>query len=50
MLCNRNATGAAARVLGISSRVTEALAARVMLFNNRGLLNFLKLVAVEELE
>jgi hypothetical protein len=50
VFCYRNAAGAATRVLGISRRVTEALAARIMSFNNRGLLNFLRPVAVKELE
>jgi hypothetical protein len=50
VFCYRNAAGAATRVLGTSRGVTEALAARIMLFNNRGLLNFLGLVAVKELE
>ena len=50
VFCYRNAAGAAIRVSGTSSRVVEALAARIMLFNNRGLLNFLRLVAVKELE
>jgi hypothetical protein len=50
VFCYRNAAGAAIRVLGISSRVTEALVARIILFNNRGLLNFLRLVTVKELE
>ena len=50
VLCNRNATGAAARVSGTSGGFTEALAARVMSFDNRGLLNFLGPVAVKELE
>jgi hypothetical protein len=50
VFCYRNAAGAAIRVLGTSSRVAEALAARIMLFDNRGLLNFLRLVAVKELE
>jgi hypothetical protein len=50
VFCNRNATGAAARVSGTSSRVTEALAARIMSFNSGGLLDFLRPVAVKELE
>jgi hypothetical protein len=50
VFCYRNAAGAATRVLSTSCRITEALAARIMLFNNRGLLNFLRLVAVKELE
>jgi hypothetical protein len=50
VFCYRNTIGAAIRVLGTSRRITEALAARIMLFNNRGLLNFLRLVAVKELE
>jgi hypothetical protein len=50
VFCNRNATGTAARVLGTSSRATEALVARIMLFDNRGLLDFLRLVTVKELE
>jgi hypothetical protein len=50
VFCYRNAAGAATRVLGTSYGVTEALVARIMLFNNRGLLNFLRLVAVKELE
>jgi hypothetical protein len=50
VFCNRNATGAVARVLGTSSRVTEALAARIISFNSRGLLDFLRLVTVKELE
>ena len=50
VFCYRNAAGAATRVLGTSSRVTEALAARIMSFNNRGLLNFLRLVAIKKLE
>ena len=44
VFCNRNATGAAARVLGTSGGVIEALAARIMSLNNRGLLNLLRLV------
>jgi hypothetical protein len=50
VFCYRNAAGAATRVLGTSSRVTETLAARIMSFNNGGLLNFLRLVTVKELE
>jgi hypothetical protein len=50
VFCNRNATGAAARVSGTSGGVTEALAARIMSFDNRGLLNLLGPVAVKELE
>jgi hypothetical protein len=50
VFCNRNATGATARVLGTSSRVTEALAARIMLFDGGGLLDFLQPVPVKELE
>jgi hypothetical protein len=50
VFCYRNAAGTVTRVLGTSYRVTEALAARIMLFNNRGLLDFLRLVAVKELE
>jgi hypothetical protein len=50
VFCYRNAAGAATRVLGTSSRVAEVLAARIMLFDNRGLLNFLRLVTVKELE
>jgi hypothetical protein len=50
VFCNGNAIGAAARVLGTSSRVTEALVARIMPFDNRGLLDFLRLVTVKELE
>jgi hypothetical protein len=46
----RNTVGTAIRVLGTSCRITEALAARIILFNNKGLLNFLRLVAVKELE
>jgi hypothetical protein len=41
VFCNRNATGAPARVSGTSSRVTEPLAARIMSFNGGGLLDFL---------
>jgi hypothetical protein len=50
VFCYRNAAGAVIRVLGTSYRVTEALVARIISFNNRGLLNFLRLVAVKELE
>ena len=50
MFCYRNAVGAVIRVLGISSGVAEALAARIMSFNNRGLPNFFRPVAVKELE
>ena len=50
VFCYRNAAGAATRVLGTSSRVAEALAARIMLFDGGGLLNFLGLVAVKELK
>jgi hypothetical protein len=50
VFCYRNTASAAIRVLGTSRRVTEALAARIMLFNNRSLLDFLRLVAVKELE
>jgi hypothetical protein len=50
VFCNRNTIGAAAQVLGISSRVIEALAARIILLNNRGFLNLFRLVVVEELE
>jgi hypothetical protein len=50
VFCYKNAAGAVIRVLGTSCRVTKALAARIMLFNNRGLLNFLRLVAVKKLE
>jgi hypothetical protein len=46
----RNTAGTAIRVLGTSCRITEALVARIMLFNNRGLLNFLRLVTIKELE
>jgi len=50
VFCYRNAAGAATRVLGTSSGVAEALAARIMLFDGGGLLNFLSLVAVKELK
>jgi hypothetical protein len=50
VFCYRNAAGAATRVLGTSSGVAEALAARIMLFDDGGLLDFLRLVAVKELE
>jgi hypothetical protein len=50
VFCYRNAAGAATRVLGASSRVAEALAARIMSFNNRGLLDFLGLVTIKELK
>jgi hypothetical protein len=50
VFCYRNAAGAATRVLGTSRGVTEALAARIMSFNNGGLLDFLGPVAVKELE
>ena len=50
VFCYRNTIGAATRVSGASSRVTEALAARVMSFDNGGLLNFLRPVTVKELE
>jgi len=50
VFCYRNTAGAAIRVLGTSSGVIEALAARIISFNNRGLLDFLGLVAVKELE
>ena len=46
----RNTIGAATRVLGVTSRVTEALVARVMSFDNWGLLDFLRPVTVKELE
>jgi hypothetical protein len=46
----RNTIGTAIRVLGTSYRVTEALVARIILFNNRGLLNLLRLIAIKELE
>ena len=50
VFCYRNAAGAATRVSGASSRVAEALAARVMSFDNGGLLNFLRPVTIKELE
>jgi hypothetical protein len=50
VFCNRDATGAAARVSGTSGGVTESLAARIMSFNKGGLLDFLRPVAVKELE
>ena len=50
MFCYRNAAGAATRVSGTSGGVTEALAARIMSFDNGGLLDFLGPVAVKELE
>ena len=50
MFYYRNTIGTVTRVLGVSSRVLEALAARIISFNNRGLLDFLGLVAVKELE
>jgi hypothetical protein len=50
VFCYRNAVGAATRVLSTSSRVTEALVARIMSFDNEGLLNFLRLVTIKELE
>ena len=50
VFCYRNAAGAATRVSGTSSGVTEALAARIMSFDNRGLLDFLRPIAVKELE
>jgi hypothetical protein len=50
VFCYKNAVGAAIRVLGTSSRAVEALAARIMSFNNGGFLNFLKLVTIKELE
>ena len=50
VFCYRNAVGAVIRVLGISSGVAEALAARIMSFNSGGLLNFLRLVTVKELK
>jgi hypothetical protein len=43
---NRDAIGTVVRVLGISSRVTEALVARIISLDDRGFLNFLRLVAV----
>jgi hypothetical protein len=46
----RNTVGTVIRVLGTSCRVIEALVARIISFNNRGLLNFLRLVAVKELK
>jgi hypothetical protein len=50
VFCYRNAAGAATRVSGTSSRVAEALAARIMSFDDWGLLNFLRLVTVKELK
>jgi hypothetical protein len=50
VFCYGNAAGAATRVLGTSGGVAEALAARIMSFNNGGLLDFLGPVAVKELE
>jgi hypothetical protein len=50
VFCYRNAVSTATRVLGTSSRVIETLVARIISFNNRGLLNFLRLVAIKELE
>jgi hypothetical protein len=50
MFCYRNTAGTIIKVLGTSCRIIEALVARIMLFNNRGLLNFLRLVTVKELE
>jgi hypothetical protein len=50
VFCYRNAAGAATRVSGTSRGVTEALAARIMLFDDRGLLDLLGPIAVKELE
>jgi hypothetical protein len=50
VFCYRDAAGAATRVLGTSSRIAEALVARIILFNSRGLLNFLRLVTIKELK
>ena len=50
VFCNGNATGAAARISGTPSGVTEALAAWVVSFDDRGFLDFLGPVAVKELE
>ena len=50
MFYYRNTIGAATRVSGASSRFTEALAARIMLFDNGGLLDFLRPVTVKELK
>jgi hypothetical protein len=50
VFCYGDAAGAATRVLGTSSRIAEALAARIMSFNSRGLLNFLRLVTIKELK
>jgi hypothetical protein len=50
VFCYRNAVGAAMRVLGTSHRVIEALVARIMSFNNGGLIDFLRPITVKELE
>jgi hypothetical protein len=50
VFCYGDAAGAATRVLGTSGGITEALAARIMLFDGGGLLDFLRLVAVKELK
>jgi hypothetical protein len=49
VFCYRNAAGAATRVSGTSGGVAEALAARIMSFNDGGLLDFLGPVAVKGL-
>ena len=50
MFCYRNTIGAITRLLGVFSRVIEALVARIMSFNNRGLLDFLRPVTNKELK
>jgi hypothetical protein len=50
VFCYGNAAGAATRVSGTSGGVAEALAARIMSFDDGGLLDFLRPVAVKELE
>jgi hypothetical protein len=50
VFCYRNTVGAVIRVLGTSSRVTEALVARIILFNNGSFFDFLRLVTIKELE
>jgi hypothetical protein len=50
VFCYGNAVGAATRVLGTSGGVAEALAARIMSFDDGGLLDLLRLVAIKELK
>jgi hypothetical protein len=50
VFCYRDAAGAATRVLGTFSKIVEALVARIILFNSKGLLNFLRLVTIKKLK